>query len=43
MLGGPDTNSRGPDQDKELTFQDVGERTSSLKLSYHLESTLVFV
>jgi len=33
----------GPDQDKERTFQDVGKRTSSLKLSYNLESTLVFV
>jgi len=35
--------TRGPDQDKELTFQDVGKRTSSLKLSYNLESTLMFV
>lgn len=32
VLGGAETSYLGPDQDEELTFQDVEERTS-LKLS----------
>jgi len=33
----------GPNQDKELTFQDVGEWTSSMKFLYNSFSALVLV